>query len=101
MIERLQTWNHGLPAKRIGFGTKGSVENFDSCVSVLGNRLLSVGTCLTPRRSRHGLSMIVIGRRPKGMAELMNELVVAGAERDEIGWIVGSPSSDALKMVDV
>jgi len=45
--------------------------------------------------------MIVIGRRPKGMAELMNELVVAGAERDEIGWIVGSPSSDALKMVDV
>jgi len=31
----------------------------------------------------------------------MNELVVAGAERDEIGWGVGPPSSDALKMVDV
>jgi len=45
--------------------------------------------------------MIVIGRRPKSIAELMNELVVAGAERDEIGWGVGPSSSDALKMVDV
>jgi len=29
-------------------------------------------------------SRSVIGRRPKDIAELMNELVVAGAKRDEI-----------------
>jgi len=31
----------------------------------------------------------------------MNELVVAGAERDEIGWGVGPSPSDALKMMNV
>jgi len=45
--------------------------------------------------------MIVMGRRSKAIAELMNELVVAGAERDEILGGVGSSSSNALKMVDV
>jgi len=45
--------------------------------------------------------MIVMGRRPKDMAELMNELVVAGAQRDEIGWIVGPSSNDTLKMMDM
>jgi len=45
--------------------------------------------------------MIVMGRRPKDMAELMNELVVAGAERDEILGIVSPSSSDALKMMDM
>jgi len=45
--------------------------------------------------------MIVMGRRPKDMAELMNELVVGGAKRDEILGIVGSPSSDALNMMDM
>jgi len=45
--------------------------------------------------------MIVMGRRPKDMAELMNELVVAGAQRDEIGRIVRSPSGDALNVMNV
>jgi len=45
--------------------------------------------------------MIVMGRRPKGIAELMNELVVGGTESDEIGWIVRTSSSDALKVVDM
>jgi len=45
--------------------------------------------------------MIVIGRRPKDMAELMNELVVAGAQRDEIGRIVRSSSSDALNVMNM
>jgi len=31
----------------------------------------------------------------------MNELVVAGAERDEIGWIVSSSPSDTLKMMNM
>jgi len=31
----------------------------------------------------------------------MNESVVGGTESDEIGWIVGTSSSDALKMVDM
>jgi len=45
--------------------------------------------------------MIVMGRRPKGTAELMNELVVAGAERDEILGGVRSSSSDALNMMNM
>jgi len=31
----------------------------------------------------------------------MNELVVAGAERDEIGWIVRASSSDALNVMNM
>jgi len=42
-----------------------------------------------------------MGRRPKGTAELMNELVVAGAQRDEIGWIVRSPSADTLNVMNM
>jgi len=45
--------------------------------------------------------MIVMGRRPKDITKLMNELVVAGAERDEIGWIVGPSSSNTLKMMNM
>jgi len=45
--------------------------------------------------------MIVMGRRPKAIAELMNELVVAGAERDEILWFVSPSSSNTLKMMNV
>jgi len=45
--------------------------------------------------------MIVMGRRPKDMAELMNELVVAGAERDEILWFVSPSSSNTLNVMNV
>jgi len=31
----------------------------------------------------------------------MNELVVAGAEGDEISWIVRSPSADILNVMDM
>jgi len=31
----------------------------------------------------------------------MNELVMAGAQRDEIGWIVGPSSSDAVNMMNM
>jgi len=42
-----------------------------------------------------------MGRRPKDITELMNESVVGGAKRDEIGWFVSPSSSDALKMMNV
>jgi len=45
--------------------------------------------------------MIVMGRRPKDMAELMNELVVAGAERDEILGGVAPSSSNAVNMMNM
>jgi len=45
--------------------------------------------------------MIVIRRRPKAIAELMNELVVAGAQRDEILWFVSPSSSDTLNVMNM
>jgi len=45
--------------------------------------------------------MIVIGQRPNAVAELMNELVVAGTERDEIGWGVGPSSGNALNVMNM